>query len=67
MSEEISRALGRIEGKMDLIIESHKRHDDDINDLKAHKNKQTGVIIGFSAVLSAFWHYVPKIFAGIAN
>ena len=70
-TDDVQRSLGRIEGKLDEALKSLGKtvddHSDDINYLKSQHSRQTGMIIGASAVLSTFWHFIPKIFAGIAN
>lgn len=70
-NDDLSRAIGRIEGKMDEALDTLKsmaqNHSDRLNVVEAKQNRQTGYLLGLSAALSAFWHYIPKIFAGIAQ
>jgi hypothetical protein len=59
--DDTSRQLEEIK---DILKDDHGKR---ISYLEAKGNRQTGYILGASAALSAFWHYIPKVFSGLAN
>lgn len=51
---EQTQILGRMEGKLDGIKEQVDRHDKDIDDLKATKNRAIGVNAAFATAVAAW-------------
>ena len=52
MSLEIQRALGNIEGKLDLLIDSHKETRQDHEKRLSKLEKHEKYVMGFSAALA---------------
>ena len=44
MSDEVQRSLGRIESKLDDILESHEKHDIRITSLEVDRNRVKGAL-----------------------
>jgi hypothetical protein len=51
MSEELNRSIGRLESKVDTLLDNHKSlyvkldtHDNRLRDLEAHKSYFIGVV-----------------------
>jgi hypothetical protein len=60
MSEELNRSIGRLESKVDTLLETHKSlhtkldaHDSRLRDLESHKSYFLGVVavVGSGAAL----------------
>lgn len=46
MSDDIQRSLGRIEGKLDNILDSQKEHETRITSLENDRNRVKGALWG---------------------
>lgn len=62
MSEEIQRSLGRIESKLDFIVDGHKDHSERITSLENDRNRVKGVIFGASLFSGGVGAFIAKIF-----
>ncbi|UOF77788.1 hemolysin xhlA [Caudoviricetes sp.] len=65
MSDELQRWMGRVETKIDTLLDTHKEHEARIQSLEDDRNRAKGALIGvgmFSGGLGAFlakvmgWH-----------
>jgi len=64
MSEDINRALGRIEGKLDAALEIQKEHGEKIETLTAIKNYVIGIVTVFSMIGAVIGSKVSAAVAG---
>jgi 3-hydroxyacyl-CoA dehydrogenase len=59
VSQEIQRALGTIEGKLDLLLESHKEtrqdHEKRLSRLERHEKYTAGFAAALAFVGAKFW------------
>lgn len=65
MTDNIERTLGRLESKVDTLLEQQATIHARVSNLESIKDKAIGYGIGAAAVFTAFWHYIPKALAGI--
>ena len=65
MSDNVERTLGRIESKIETLLEQQSNMNERVNALESLKDKAMGYAIGAAAVFTAFWHYIPKAVASI--
>lgn len=61
MSDDVQRALGRIESKLDYIVDGHKDHSERISSLEADRNRAKGVIFGISILSGGAGAWLMKI------
>lgn len=57
MSDEVQRSLGRIESKLDSVVDGYKEHGERLASLENDRSRAKGILWGIglgSASLSAF-------------
>lgn len=67
VSDEIQRSLGRIEGKLDSIIDIQKEHASRLDDLDALKNKGYGILSTVGLVAGTIGAFANKALAAILH
>lgn len=65
MSDEIQRSLGRIEGKLDTILDVQKTHATRLDDLDALKNRGYGIIAAITVAGGFMGASISKAIASI--
>jgi hypothetical protein len=46
MSDDLQRAVGRVESKIDILLEINKSHEERITSLESDRNRVKGAILG---------------------
>jgi hypothetical protein len=46
MSDDLQRSLGRVEAKIDTLLELNKSHEERITSLESDRNRVKGAILG---------------------
>lgn len=67
MSDEIQRSLGRIEGKLDMMLETQEAHGERLNNLDALKNKFYGIVSAVAVVAGAAGAFVKTAVASLIH
>ena len=62
MSDEIQRALGRIEGKLDAVIDTQKEHATKIDGLERVKAQALVLVTTFSIAIPLLWDSLKRHF-----
>jgi hypothetical protein len=57
MDQEMIRTLGRLEGKIDLVLDSIEDHSKRLGILERWQARVVGMAAVVSAIASAAWHY----------
>ena len=67
MSDDIQRSLGRIEGKLDSVLERQKSHEDRLDTLDAIKNKGYGILTAITVAAGAVGASVRTAISGLMS
>lgn len=62
MSEEIQRALGRIEGKLDSVLSTQEKHAEQISGLEKVKTQALTLVGIFSIGIPLLWETIKTKF-----
>lgn len=72
MSDELNRSIGRLESKVDTILESHKSlhgkldtHDNRLRDLEHHKSYFLGAAAAVGSAAALFIELIKQKFSGV--
>lgn len=65
MSEEIQRSLGRIEGKLDNIIDRQEKHEKRLDGLDEIKNKGYGILTAVAIAAGAIGSYAKAAISSL--
>jgi hypothetical protein len=60
MSDPVQNTLGRIEGKLDSLVDLHRDHEQRLRSLESSRSKLLGVAAGVSAAVSLAWKWLTK-------
>jgi hypothetical protein len=58
MSDEIQRALGRIEGKLDTVLSTQEKHEEQISSLEMVKTQALTLVGIFSVGIPLLWETI---------
>ena len=67
MNDDLQRWMGRIETKIDTLLETNKEHETRITSLEADRNRVKGAILGVSLFSGGVGAYLSKIFSGLGH
>lgn len=62
MIDDVQRSLGRIEGKLDNLLDSQKNHDNRIISLENDRNRVKGALWGVGLTSGGLGAFIAKIF-----
>lgn len=60
MTDDLQRWMGRIETKIDTLLETNKEHETRITSLEADRNRVKGAILGVSLGSGAIGAFLTK-------
>lgn len=61
MSEELQRAMGRVEAKIDTLLELNESHENRISSLEGDRNRVKGAILGVGIGSGGLGAFLAKI------
>jgi len=60
MVESVHNTLGRMESKLDTLVDLHKDHEVRLRSLESSRSKLLGIAAGVSAAVSIAWKWLTK-------
>lgn len=65
MSDDVQRTLGRIESKLDAVLEDHRDLKEGVKDWREFKNRAIGWLVGVGVMSATAGAAASKALAGL--